>query len=161
MKHVIDAGTDAASLLLFDPRALPEDFDTATDPDPVGLLERMQGEGRAYWIDTHADGAYVLHTYVDEPVPESLAAHMRNPVVVESFQVPSGRLYFTGSEYAGAAVDAHLSRYPHMGGYLEARPGVYRLTVYETEYPEDLDEDLLRQEVAPGAFRLHQSMGCF
>jgi hypothetical protein len=161
MKHVIDAGTDAASLLLFDPGSLPEDFDTATHPDPVGLLERIQGEGRAYWIDTHADGAYVLHAYVDEPIPESLAPHTRNPVVVEAFQVPTGRLYFTGSEYAGTGVDAGLSRYPHMGGHLETRPGVYRLTIYEAEYPADLDEDVLRQEVTPGAFRVHQTMGCF
>ena len=48
-----------------------------------------------------------------------------------------------------------------MGGHVSMRPGRYRLTMYRTEYPEEMMEEELRQKVDPGAFRLHQNMGCF
>ena len=161
MKHVIEAGTDAASLILYDPGVLPPDFDTSTHDDPVGLLEGLHGQGRVYWINTGADGAYLLHAYVDEPIPSQLEPHIQDPIKVPEFYVPTGRLYFVGSEYCGSGVDAALARYSHMGGSFTLRPGVYRLTMARGEYPESLQSDLLRQEVAPGAFALHQSMGCF
>jgi hypothetical protein len=159
MKHVIEAGTDAATLTLFDPEALPEDADRRLADDPIELLERLHAEGRVYWINTHADGSYILHVYVGEPVPDTLQPYTRDPVVVESFQVPTGRLYFIGAEYTGS--EEFVRRHIRMGGDFELRPGVYRLTVSETEYPEGLHEDLLRHEVSPGAYTLLQSMGCF
>ena len=161
VKHVIEAGTDAATLILYDPEVLPTDFDSGTHDDPVGFLEQLHAQGRVYWINTGADGAYLLHAYVDEPIPFSLGAHFKDPVVVEAFHVPSGRLYFVGSEFAGSGVDAALERYSHMGGSFTLRPGVYRLTMARAEYPDGLQENLLRQEVTPGAYGLHQSMGCF
>ena len=161
VKHVIEAGTDAATLILYDPATLPNDFDTSTHDDPVALLEGLHAEGRVYWINTGADGSYTLHAYVDEPIPPSLEPHVKDPVTVDAFHVPSGRLYFVGSEFSGFGVDAALERYPHMGGSFTIRPGIYRLTLAEMDYPEGLEEDLLRQAVTPGSFSLHQGMGCF
>jgi hypothetical protein len=161
MKHVIEAGTDAASLILYDPGVLPTEFDTSSHDDPVGLLEQLHSEGRVYWINTGADGSYLLHAYVDEPIPPTLEPHIQDPIAVAGFQVPSGRLYFVGSEFCGSGVDAALARYPHMGGWFTIAPGIYRLTMARTVYPDALQEDLLRQEVTPGAYALHQSMGCF
>lgn len=161
VKHVIESGTDAATLILYDPAVLPSDFDTSTHDDPVGLLEGLHAEGRVYWINTGADGSYSLNAYVDEPIPDYLKPHAHDPITVEAFHVPSGRLYFVGSEYAGSGIDAALTRYPHMGGSFNIRPGVYRLTMSRGEYPDGLQEDLLRQGVTPGAYGLHQAMGCF
>ena len=161
VKHIIEAGTDAASLILYDPAVLPSDFDTSTHDDPVGLLEGLHAQGRVYWINTEADGGYLFHAYVDEPIPPPLEQHMEEPTIVESFQVPSGRLYFVGSEFCGSGVEAALDRYPHMGGSFTLRPGVYRLTLAGMGYPEGWHENLLRNEVTPGAYGLHQSMGCF
>ena len=161
VKHIIEAGTDAASLILYDPGVLPADFDTSTHDDPVGLLENLHAQGRVYWINTEADGGYLLHAYVDEPIPPTLEPHAKDPTTVEAFQVPSGRLYFVGSEFCGSGAEAALNRYPHMGGSFITRPGVYRLTVAEMEYPDGWHENLLRNDVTPGAYTLHQSMGCF
>src|SRR5713226_2505055 len=100
MKHVIEAGTDAACLLLFDPGALPEDFESRFHEDPTGLFERLTKEGKAYWINTGADGNYLLHVFVDEPLQMSLQPYAKNPICVDNFSVPTGRLFFTGGEYA-------------------------------------------------------------
>lgn len=161
VKHVIDTGTDAASLILYDPGELPPDFDTSTHDDPVGLLEKLHEQGRVYWINTGADGAYLLHAYVDESIPATLEPHIQDPVTVPEFHVPTGHLYFVGSEFCGSGVDAALARYSHMGGSFTVRPGVYRLTMARGEYPDSLQFDLLRQEVTPGALAVYQSMGCF
>jgi len=148
-----------ASLLLFDPGALPEDFDARTRGDPYELLEQLTEAGRAYWINTGADGAYLLHAYVDEPVPIALQPYLRDPLTAEAFAVPTGRLYFTGAEYGFREDDRFLQKHPHMGGAFTARPGVYRLKLWRTEYPDGLPEQLLRQQVSPWGYRLHQGMG--
>jgi hypothetical protein len=160
VKHIIEAGTDAASLILYDPAVLPSDFDTSTHDDPVGLLEGLHAQGRVYWINTEADGAYLFHAYVDEPIPSVLEQHVKDPTIVEAFQAPSGRLYFVGSEFCGSGVEAALKQYPHMGGSFTLSPGVYRLTLADMEYPDGWHENLLRNEVTAGAYGLHQSMGC-
>jgi hypothetical protein len=145
-----------ASLLLFDPGALPEDFDDCTRADPYETLEHLTKAGRAYWMHTGADGAYLLHAYVEEPIPASLQPYLYDPLIVENFAVPTGRLYFTGAEYA-LHQDEHLWR--KMGGVFTVRPGIYRLTLWRTEYPDELLEQRLRQQVSPWAYRLHQGMG--
>jgi hypothetical protein len=148
-----------ASLLLFDPGALPDDFDARARGDPYELLEQLTAAGRAYWINTGADGAYLLHAYVEEPVPASLQPYIRDPLTAETFVVPTGRLYFTGAEYGFRDDDRFLRKHPHMGGVFTVRPGVYRLTLWRTEYPEGLPEQRLREQVSPWAYRLHQGMG--
>lgn len=160
MKHIVEAGTDAATLALFDPAALPEDFEARFREDGAEVFEELNRGGRLLGIDTHADGSYTLHAYVDEPLPDGIAPHVRDPAVVEAFQVPSGRVYFAGAEYASPDMEASLSRYK-MGEPFDVRPGVYRLTVYETEFPEGIDEDMLRAVAPAGAYQLYQSEGCF
>jgi hypothetical protein len=158
---LVEAGTDAASLLLFDPGALPEDFDIRACGDPSELLQELSETGRARWMQTGADGAYLLHAYVNEPVPESLQLYLREPITVDSFLVPTGQLYFTGVEYGFREDDHLLRRYPHMGSSFALAPGIYRLTLWRTEYPERLQEDQLREQVPPLAYSLHQGMGWF
>jgi hypothetical protein len=46
MRHVIEAGTDASSLLLFDPGALPEDFERLFQTGSAEILERLDREGK-------------------------------------------------------------------------------------------------------------------
>lgn len=159
MRHIVEAGTDAAGVALFDPVALPEDFDSRVHDDPVGLFEKLQADGQAWYSETGGDGRYLLHVYVDEPVPARLQEHLHEPVIIERFAVPSGRLYFTGSEYAFRQDDRFLKQYPHMGAAVDVPPGEYRLTIARAGYPANHVEHLLRNEVGPVAFQLHQSMG--
>lgn len=160
MRHVVEAGTDAAAVLLFDPAALPPDFDRRAAEDPADLLDELHQAGTVFSTDTGGDGRYLLHAYVDEPVSPHLEPFLRDPVVVESFPVPGGQLYFSGAEYGFREDASFLQRYPHMGGCFELPPGTYRLTLWRTEYPDNLAEQRLRQEVSPLAYQLHQGMGC-
>jgi hypothetical protein len=161
MKHIVEAGTDAATLVLFDPAGLPPDFNRRFKEEPVELFEELNAAGKTYSFDAGADGSYLLHAYVDEPVPSPLAPYAHDPIVVERFQVPSGRLYFTGQEYAFQDDDAFLRKYPHMSGCFDVQPGAYRLTLFRMEYPDGLQEQDLREQLTAWQFRVHQSMGSF
>src|SRR5437667_2283717 len=48
MRHIIETGTDGATLCFFDPAALPADFDQRLADDPVSAFEELQKEGR-FW----------------------------------------------------------------------------------------------------------------
>jgi hypothetical protein len=158
MRIEIEAGTDAASLILFDPEALPDDFDRRTRADPVELLEELHAEGRACWINTCADGSFRLHAYVDEPIPASLAPYLGNPEILEGFRVPSCRLYLTGVEYAFRDDDQLLRKFPHMGGSVTIPTGVYRLTLHQASYPRGYLDRRFREEAPPGEYAIWQSM---
>ena len=123
MRVELEAGTDAATLLVFDPAALPPDYDRRRDHDPLELHEALAEQGRALLFETGADGIYRLHLYVDEPVPADVRAACQNPITVERFQIPSGRLYFTGAEYGFRRDDAFLRAYPQMGASAEVGAG--------------------------------------
>ena len=62
---VLPGGTDVAEVAIFSLDALPQRLDR----DTVARLER---EGSLIRFNTGADGAYLLHAYVDEPVPDDL-----------------------------------------------------------------------------------------
>lgn len=161
MRHIIESGTDAASLAIFDPGSLPDDFEIRIQDDPPGTFEVLQQQGKALLLETGADGGYLLHAYVDEPIPPSLQQYAKEPIVVDPFFVTTGRVYFTGAEYSFRTDDSFLRKYPHMGGSFEIDPGAYSMTLYRTEYPEELMEDHLRKRVSRRAFQLHQNMGCY
>ncbi len=97
------------------------------------------GDGSACWINTDGDGNYLLHAYMDEPIPPELLAHADRLEDIE-IRIPSGRLYFTGSEYAFREDDGFLRKHPHMGGSVTLRPGAYRLAFFRTDFPEGLLE---------------------
>lgn len=158
MKHLIEAGTDAAAVLLFDPGALPEDFDQRSRDDAADAVMALAAEGRGCYVETGGDGAYLLHLYVDEPLPDRLRPFAGETTVVDALQVPTGRLYFTGAEYGFREEAALLRKHPHMGNYCVIRPDVYRLTLTQLEYPEGLEEEQVRRELSPGEYRLRKAM---
>ncbi len=156
MKHSVEAATDAASLLLFDPRTLPEEFDTAnSNGDSTEILNRLHDAGRLFWINTDGDGAYLLHVFVDEEPPADLRQYMHDPQTSEAFQVLGGEVFFAGAEYGYRDVDSALRRYPHMGGSFPAQNGIYDVAIYRTEYPDGLHEHVFRQHVSPSEHRAH------
>jgi hypothetical protein len=158
MRYEIEAGTDAASLLLFDPVALPEDFEQRFREDAATALERLGREGAVCWVPVDADGAYLLHVHVDEPMPYQIARHAIKQEAIESFRIPSGRLFFTGSEYAFREDDTFLRKYPQMGGSILIPAGEYRLTVFRTEFPEGIVEQQFRSQASRWEYRLWASM---
>jgi len=158
MRYVIESGTDAASLLLFDPGALPSDFEDRMRAGTVEVLARLDDQGKVCWISTEGDGRFLLHAYVDEPVPEALRPYLCDPVVVERIPVPTGRLFLTGSEYAFRDDDHFLRQHPQMGGFFTIRPGTYRLSLYRGVYPPGALEHRFRVESSRWEYGLWNSL---
>jgi hypothetical protein len=156
--HIIEGGTDVAGIVLFDPEALPPDFDSMKAEQFEALQELHQAQSLYYW-DTHADGGYLLHAFVDEPVADYLLPYLQEATALETFDARSGRVFFAGAEYVFHHDDSRLRKYPHMGGQFAITPGRYRVTVYETDYPDGMMEGEFKELVAPAAWRLHDSMG--
>jgi len=161
MRHIVEAGTDAAMLTIFDPAAIPEEYDKTSPGDQIKVCDKLEQEGRLKLVNTGSDGAYLLHAYEAEEVPGYLRAFLKEPIVLEKFQVPSGKLYFTGTEYTFAKDDSYLKRHPHMGGSLSLKPGVWHLTLYRTDYPDDFHDNLFKEKLGGPGYKLYDSMGCF
>jgi hypothetical protein len=158
MDRTLEGGTDAGGMVLFDPAALPDDFDSKQKTDPVSQLELLTRAGRLYWLDTHADGSYSLGVCAGDGLPVRLKPYARALDACERFQVPSGRLFFTGVEYAFRADDSLLRKHPHMGEYAELPAGTYRAEFFAFEYPEDFHEDRLRRRLPAVLFGIHRLM---
>ena len=135
MRYVMEAATDAAALLLFDPAALPSDFEHQFQSDANGTLERLHRQGLVCWIPVAVDGYYLLHVYLDEPVPPALRSYLREQLLITRFAAPSGWLHFTGAESAFRDDDSALAEQPRMGGSATIAPGTYRLALFRTDYP--------------------------
>ncbi|HVX10843.1 MAG TPA: hypothetical protein VHC22_06655 [Pirellulales bacterium] len=158
---VLGGGTDAGSMLVFDPAALPNDYDALARNDPVALNESLAKEGKLYWLDTEADGSYNLGVCTSGEVPPQHAPFARQLGVTERFSVPSGKLYFTGIEYGFRYDDTALGKNSPMGSHHTIDAGIYRLTIYEMEYPEDFHEQRLRERLPARSHRLYSLMNLF
>jgi hypothetical protein len=153
VRHVLEGGTDAGSMVIFDPDTLPDDYEVRVRHDPVAVIERLSDDGWLYRLDTTSDGGYSLGICIGGCLPGEVAGFARPLGEATRFIVASGRLYFTGLEYAVRHDDSFLRRHPHMGACYEIPAGTYRLTLYEMDYPEDFHEDLSRQRLSAGEFR--------
>jgi hypothetical protein len=158
---VLEGGTDVASMVIFDPAALPEDYDLTSRGDPVAVIERLAEDQMIYWLYTASDGGYNLGVCLGASVPAELAEFAKHIGEAERFAALTGRLYFTGAEYAFRRNDSRLRKYPHMGACQEIPPGVYRMALYEMDYPEDFHEELLSKRVSASTLRVYSLMGFF
>ncbi|WP_169972683.1 hypothetical protein [Tautonia rosea] len=144
---VLKGGTDAASMVLFDPEVLPEGYDDAADP--MDEIERLDGEGRLIWVNTAADGGYSLGLCIDGVLPEGLAPHAgASESCGGGIEVRGGELIFAGIEYAFRRDDALIRKYPHMGERCKVPSGVYAIALYEMDYPEGFHEDRLAERLS-------------
>jgi hypothetical protein len=159
MRLIAEAGTDGATLALWDPAALPEEFDARYRQETLELLEALQDQGRLYWTETGSDGSYLLHVYLDEPVPAALAPFLEEQVELRELQVPGGTLWFAGAEYTFRVDDSLLRAYPHQGTRLELPSGSYQACVSRVEYPEDYVEEQLHRSLGDASYRIREVSG--
>lgn len=144
----LHAGTDAGSVAIFDPAALPHDYESVIKSDTIQVIEHLHRTGKLFWFDTHSDGSYRLKVFEKTELPENLARFVTNKEEVQSLHIPSGRLYFAGIEYISREDFAPLLKHPHMGESIQVTPGSHAATVYTFRYPEDLEENLLKQNLS-------------
>ncbi len=144
MKHVIEAGTDGATIAAFDAAALPGDFDDRIGDDTIEYMEELQSKGRLWFGGTGGDGTHVVHVLVDEPEDSALLAP---PSMRGTLLLPSGGLWVCGAEYMAKDPErgssftpkGGLGRY-RMGSRAEIAPGRGRLERFVR--PRDIDPDL-------------------
>jgi len=158
MRYEIEAQTDTASLLLFDPAALPGFPERAFQSGFSESLEQLTGQGLACGIDTHGESSLLLHVYVDETTPADLWDHLREPRMVAEFQVPSGLLVLAGLEHASRDEESFARRHPGEGNSISIRPGIYRLILYRTGYPANLLDSRFRSAISPSEWLLWHTM---
>ena len=154
MRIVVATGTDVASVGVGDPALL------ASLGDCKGRgFEKLRadavGSGALWLAETGADGAYLLHLYVDEEPPSDIAPYLNNPVVVERFPVASGKLRVAGEECFVGAISLH--QYPHMGGEVQVEPGEYKLTAFRSEAADELLDGRFAERATPGQRRAWSS----
>ncbi len=156
MDLTLEAGTDAAGMVIFDPAGLPDDFDAKQKVEPIAQFEALAAAGRLYWINTQGDGDYTLGVVVGDRLPDRLQPYAKEVDQCFQFHIPSGRLYFTGIEYVFHVDDSALRKYPQMGQTADVSAGVYHAQFIEFDYPDEFHEDLLCQNLPPVQLRLHQ-----
>jgi hypothetical protein len=146
MRYEIEAGTDAAALLLFDPKAIPAKLDRRSLDDGGETLQRLDRAGLVCLIHPVSDGIYLLHIYADEPIPDQVKARANRHRQIKDFPIPSGRLCFAGLEYALREDNTLLRQHPHPGGSATLSPGTYTLTLLQTSYPEGQVQEAFRAQ---------------
>jgi hypothetical protein len=136
MRAEAEAGTDGAMICLYDPAALPDDFD-AEAPDP-GFFEELQAQGRLFFSETGGDGSFLVHVHADETMPEPIARCARDPIDM-TLEVPSGTLVFCGAEYAHKHESPLAKKHPLMlaQSRMTLPSGRYRARMFRGEYGED------------------------
>jgi hypothetical protein len=155
MRYTLEGATDAGSMLLFDPEAVPDDFIWKKSPEQ---LESLMRQGRLCWINPSADGDYELGVFLEEAIPEDLLPYAKLIETIDELQVPSGRLFFTGIELAFHSNASALRKYPHMGQSMDVPAGRYRIGLFEFDYPEEFYEDLFRRGLPERQFRLYRAV---
>lgn len=161
MKHIIEAGCDGAMLCIFDAAALPGDFDARVEDDPVALMESLGREEMFWSWETGGDGRFTVHVFVDAEPPPDVMKRGRELRTFEHFQVPGGRLWICGAEYAandplaGSAFTPKggLRKFPGMGGSMEMAAGRYGMRVLALEWSEKDRETRLRAAMPGAEFR--------
>lgn len=167
MKHILETGTDAASVCLFDPAALPPDFDQRIQGDTLEVLEELAREGRLWSCDTGADGAFLFHLYVDEPVPGEMRPYLHDAQQRPDLLVPGGVLWACGTEYVArdpergnsATPKRGLGKYSHMGGHCRVTPGTYELTAWRAEWPDEMRREGLAKQLGRARVRRSKAFG--
>ena len=145
----LHAGTDAGSVVIFDPASLPDDYDSVGKDDPISVIEHLHQEGKLFWVDAHGDGSYQLGVFEGTNLPEKLTSFVTSDEEITNFHALSGTLYFTGIEYVFRHDSSQLLKYPHMGESIRIRPGVHAATFYSLDYPDDFEDTLIAQHLSP------------
>jgi tetratricopeptide (TPR) repeat protein len=140
---VLPGGTDVAEVALFSLDSLP--LSRNLDAESAAELEARQGAIR---IETGSDGGFLMHLYVEVPVPEAVrkfcAPDTRRAGVLRA---GSGRIAFGGVE----SMCSDFPGNPHIRSDAVITPGDYDVDVALMAFPGEMIEDAL-QSAAPGLY---------
>lgn len=141
----IETGTDVAAIAIGDPTTLAE-LRSSTGREVEDRRHAAVADGSLWRADTGADGAYLIHLFVNEDPSPALSRFLRDPQVVPVFRIPSGRLLVAGEELV--VTSQSIEKYPHMGREVRVPPGAYELTAFRVDPDRD---DAIEEKFAAAA----------
>ncbi len=150
MKVLVEVGTDIAALAVGDVAAIGDVLEAPNMDAWLEHRDRAISSGRLWRCDTGADGSFLICVCFNERPRSGLRRYLKDPIKVSRFTIPSGRLLVAGEESFVRPDFGNLK----LGELVEVPAGEFSLTAYRGEYPDDLAENLLREEVSPRQFRL-------
>jgi hypothetical protein len=107
----------------------------------------LASQERLVRFPTGADGGYLLHVFISQPIPEEVKRYCSTEDVVTGFfSTDSGHIAFGGLESTYAEFEPNSSI--RSDGSIE--PGRYSYTAYRTEFPDELVMQAIRVERNPG-----------
>jgi hypothetical protein len=145
MTHLsLSGGTDVAAMALFS-------IDAASERSDPETLDRLEAQGFMLRFELGGDGGYLLHAYIDEPVPDSVMKYCElEETRTKRLQVGATGIGFGGAETVVRGVDPNL----HMRTDARVPAGEYDVTAYLTNYPDELLEAELDAVLGRGGRRL-------
>lgn len=160
MRTRLKADTDAATFIIFDPKAIqPDDIDTRNPFDALGALT---ADGKAVCYSYAADGDADFLVLIGEEPDAEYIARRRSSVEGVLLHVPSGRLVATGYEDLCGFHDPEAFQ-PSMGDSALVPAGDYLVGAFEVDWGE-LVEEKISERALPGDETFETvtatSMGC-
>jgi hypothetical protein len=145
MRIIVETATDVAAVAVADPTLIGALREARDYAQFVAVRSQAEASGALWRTDTGADGAYLFHIFLEEEPPSDLRRQFEDPISMERFRVPSGRLVVAGEEcLAGSQA---LS--PALGQEVEVPAGTYRLTAFRVEDRDDVTDRRWKTEAPP------------
>lgn len=142
----LQASTRGAELALFDSRAVP-----ALNAPSEAELAALAEEGSLLGLPTGNSGSFLLHLYVDAPVPPEVLQYCDEAdKLAGSFRCASGHIAFGPPEAAFQAFEADLL----VRTDASIEPGDYTCTAYHAEFPGKLLRAAVEAHLTPQERRL-------
>jgi hypothetical protein len=139
--HCLPAGTDVAEMALFDIDAMPQ----ARPPD-AKAVDQLAAQERLIRLPTGSDGAYLLHLFVDEAIPDRVLQFcIADDKLIGRFNSTGGRIAFGGVE--SAFQDFKPNQF--IRSDVLVPPGRYAYTAYRTDIPDEIVDQATRVESTP------------
>lgn len=136
MPTVIEAGSDAACLCLYDPSAVPEALSSAKGRGRQKIIDQIVAKQRAWLLRTGGDGSFVVRIYVNEHVPDELSHRAKEKTEGSRLTLETDQLCLTGIEdVRRQATDAGDEPIRIAPG-LSLPPGTYELSMWTFNWPE-------------------------
>jgi len=142
----LEAATSRDELVLFDTRAISN-----TTPPDANTLAALQAQAVLLRLPTGADGHYLLHLYVNAPIPAETLKYCDTADMLQgSLHCASGRLTFGGAE------TAYRDFVPtgQQCSETEVPPGTYACTAYHSELPGKLLRAAMEVHLSQAELRL-------
>lgn len=155
MPQSVIAQSYVSSLLLFDPLALPGDYDTTDEPQ-IEIIGAADADDKVIWIDAPATRTHQLMAFIDEPVSPRFESLLEIQRDLKKFTVTSGVVIFSGAEFAYRNDDSGLTESPDRGAPIQITPGDWDVELFRLRNVDAIIDKKFRQQTTELQYRIFQ-----